>query len=297
MIQEQFPAEVDYQTEHTRMENQGNALSCTAFGGTSAWEAILHRQGKFWQLAARFIWYNMRGSNPSVESMARSLEYYGVCLDELCPYRTDADFPFSPIGLYDPPSDAAWQDAKTRLPKGVKPVYIAGKEQVMRWLARGSALTAIKVGGPTEHCVAIIGYNAFGVKVHDSGNNIYWQPWSDLESGGVITQLYRWDGLPLLPHPDYVEGDTPTLIDGVLSLPKAMVYVGYPEPSLHFKNVKLRMVTNGQITSGNEDVQDIVFWHSGRATLYVPKLIVDSTILHNVKMVGPTATVIELEAA
>jgi len=295
MIQEQFPAEVDFQTEHTRLENQGNALSCTTFGGTSSIETILHRQGKYWQLSTRFIWYNMRGSNPSVESMARALEYYGVCLDEYCPYRTEPDFPFNPIGLYDPPTSDAWNDAKTRLPKGIKPVAISGKEQVMRWLSRGSALVAIKIGGPTEHCVAIIGYNSFGVKVHDSGNNIYYQPWSDLDYGGCITQLYRWEGIELIPHPDYISGDLPTLDGDILSLPKARVYVGWPEPSLFFQNIILKMVDFGTTTYDNRDIDDEIVWHSPQLTLSVPKMVINGEVKNKVKIVGPTATAISLE--
>ena len=295
MIQEQFPVEVDYQTAHTRLEFQGNALTCTTFGVTSALEAMLHRIGQYVQLSPRFLWYNMRGQNAGVEVVAATLEKEGVCLDEYCPYTVDSEYPYNVIGVYEPPNSDAWHDAKTRLPKGIKPLRIGGKGQVMRALSQGSALTAIKVGGPVEHCIAIIGYNAFGFKVHDSGNNIYFQPWSDLEGGGNITQLYRWTGLPLVPHPDYIEGDTPTLIDGVLSLPKLLLYVGFPEPSIHGRNVKFQMIDNGQITSGNDDVQDIVFWHTGRKTLYLPKLIVDSTILHNVKMVNPIATLIEGE--
>jgi hypothetical protein len=296
MLQEQFPSEVDFQTEHTRMEFQGNSLTCTTFGGTSALEAVLHRLGQFVQLSPRFLWYNMRGYGVTVESMANALEREGTCLDSFCPYLVEANWPYNTIGVYDPPTSDAWHDAKTRLPKGIKPIRIAGKESVMRALAQGSALTIVKVlGGGLEHCVAVIGYNAFGIKVHDSGNNVYWQPWSDLEPGGNITQLYRWEGLPLVPHPDYIEGDLPTLIGGILSLPKAMVYVGFPQPSIHFKDVQLKMVTPGILTSGNEDVQDIVFWHSLRATLYLPKLIVDSTILHKVKIVGPTATLVSAE--
>lgn len=290
MIQERFPSAVDYQTEHTRLENQGNALSCTAFGGTSAWEAMLHRLGKPWQLAARFIWYNMRGSNPSVESMARALEYYGVCLDEYCPYRTEPDFPYNPIGLYDAPNSDAWHDAKTRLPKGIKPVYIAGKEQVMRWLARGSALTAIKIGGPTEHCVAIIGYNEFGVKVHDSGNNIYWQPWSDLESGGCITQLYRWEGLELVPHPDYVEGDLPTFQDGALTLAKLRVQYAFPQPSEVYSNVEVHFA-DGDSGNPHADHPDVIgdeaVWNSMRLRLSLPKLVYNGQIYHNVLIENP----------
>ena len=237
----------------------------------------------------------MRGQNASVEVVAAALEKDGVCLDEYCPYTVDSEYPYNVIGVYEPPNSDAWNDAKTRLPKGIKPVRIAGKESAMRALSQGSALTAIKVGGPVEHCVAIIGYASWGFKVHDSGNNIYWQPWADMEGGGNITQLYRWTGLPLVPHPDYIEGDTPTLIDGVLSLPKVMVYVGFPEPSLHFRNVQLQIVKRGLLTSDCDDVQDIVFWHSKKLTLYIPRLIVDGVEMRNVKIVGPTATAISLE--
>ena len=296
MIQEQFPVEVDYQTEHTRMEFQGNALTCRAFGVLSAIEAILHRAGQFVQLSPRFLWYNMRGRSGDVMGAAEALEAQGVCLDEYCPYLVEPDFPYNVIGLYDAPTSDAWADAKTRLPKGIIPKLITtGKEGVMRALSQGSSLTIIKVLGPSvEHCPAIVGYNAFGVKVHDSGNNIYYQPWSDLLNG-VITQLWRWEGLSLVPHPDYIEGDVPSLIDGVLSLPKAMVYVGFPNPSIHFKNVVLQMVKPGWLTQDNEDVQDIVFWHSAKMTLYIPKLLKDGVLMRNVKIVGPTATLISGE--
>lgn len=298
MIQEQFPVEVDFQTEHTRLEFQGNALSCTTFGGTSALEAILHRLGQYVQLSPRFIWFNMRGYGVSVEGMADALEREGTCLDEYCPYLVEPVFPYNVVGVYDPPTSDAWSDAKTRLPKGIKPARITtGKEGVMRALSQGSAITLIKVGGPVEHCAAIIGYNSFGIKVHDSGLNIYWQPWSDIEAGGNVTQLWRWTGLPLVPHPDYIEGDTPTLVDGVLSLPKVMVYVGFPDPSLHFKNVQFQMVKRGLLTSDCDDVQDIVFWHSKKLTLFLPKLILDGVELRNVKIVGPTATLISAEEA
>jgi hypothetical protein len=296
MIQEQFPVEVDFQTEHTRMEFQGNALTCTCFGVTSAWEAMLHRIGRLEQLSPRFLWWLVRGKNPGVEVNAAAVEANGICLEELCPYIVDPNYPYAVIDLYATPSGEALADAKTRLPKGIKPKLITtGKEGVMRALAKGSAITIIKMlGGGLEHCAAIIGYNSFGVKVHDSGNNIYYQPWSDLLNG-VITQLWCWEGLPLVPHPDYIEGDIPSLIDGVLSLPKAMVYVGFPNPSIHFKNVVLQMVTPGWLTQDNDDVQDIVFWHSAKMTLYIPKLLKDSVLMRNVKIVGPTATLISGE--
>lgn len=300
MIQEQFPAEVDYQTENTRMEFQGNALSCTTFGGTSSLEAILHRQGKFWQLSPRFLWYNMRGSNPGVESMARALEYYGTCLDEYCPYRVDSEFPYNSIGLYDPPNSDAWHDAKTRLPKGIKPIAISGKEQAMRWLARGSALVAIKIGGPTEHCVAIIGYNSFGVKVHDSGNNVYFQPWSDLETGGCITQLYRWSGVELVPHPDYVRGDLPTFQDGKLTLPKLRVSYQFPRPSEVYLNVEVHFTDgdSGDPQPDNPEVfGDECVWSSTRLRLSLPELVYNGMVYHNVLVEKPRVEIAKWELA
>jgi hypothetical protein len=291
MIKEQLPLAVDYQTPYTRLEVQGNAESCTTFGGTSAIEVILHRLAKYWQLSTRFVWYNMRGGNIGVEGMAAAIEREGVCLDEYCPYVVEPSWPYNVIGIYDTPSSTAWKDAKTRLPKGVKPVRIAGKEAAMRALAQGSALTAVKVlSGGLEHCVAIIGYNSFGVKVHDSGMNIYYQPWADLEGGGSITQLYRWEGLELVPHPDYIEGTIPTLANGVVILPKVMVYVGFPEPSLHLEDVRLRLLDNSVITSDNAEIKEYILWHNQLSTLTLPKLNKDGKILYNVKIVMPATT-------
>jgi len=296
VIQEQFPESVDFQTEHTRLEMQGNALTCTAFGVTSALEAILHRSGKFVQLSPRFLWWLVRGQNPSVEVNAAAIENEGICLEDFCPYITSPNYPYEVIGLYAPPAGVAWEDAKTRLPKGIKPRRIAGKESVMRALSQGSALTIIKVlGGSIEHCCAVIGYNSFGIKVHDSGNNIYYQPWADLEMGGNVTQIYRWYGLPLVPDLDYVEGDLPTLANDVLSVPRAMCYVGWPQPSLWFKNLQLKISSVESMSSGNDDVRDFVFWHSGKLTLYIPKLIAGGKVLENVKLVKPTGTLISAE--
>ncbi len=293
MIQEQFPAAASLRTQWAQWRDQGDVLSCSAQGPANALSTMLQRStGTDINLSARFLWWNLRGKEKSIDSAALTLQSVGTCLDSLCLYD---------IALLDSmPEYAAWQDAKARLPQfsRLRAIPIAGAEGVKRAIGQGSAIT-FKMGDSSEHISCIDGYNADGVEIWDS-NSIkpsITMPWSDLEGGGRITQLRRWAGIPLVPHADYVEGDVPTLIGGVLSLPKAMVYVGFPEPSIWFKNIKLNITDTGRMTSGNDDVRDIVFWHSLQATLYIPKLIVDSKILHGVKMEKPLGTLISAEEA
>lgn len=292
MIQEQFPESASLRTQWAMWRDQGTVQSCSGQGPANTLSLMLQR----WlqrdiNLSARFIWWNLRGKEKSIDSAAKVIRENGCCLDSLCPYD---------IALLDtPPSPAALDDAKNRQFRDLRTIPIAGVESVKRAICQGSAIT-FKMGNPgSEHISCIDGYDEEGVHVWDS-NSItpaITMPWADVESGGRIKQMVRWAGIPLVPHPDYIEGDVPTLINGVLSLPKALVWIGWnSDPkSIVFKNVRLQMVKQGWISSGHEDVQDIVFWHSNDLTLYVPKLIVDSTILHNVKMVGPTATLIEGE--
>ena len=290
VIQEQFPPALALRTAQALVRDQRPINACTMFGPISCIDTILQRAGQPVNLSTRLPWYNLRGQPKGIEQTARSLATTGTCLESLCPWV--------PSEVDTPPTDAAWQDAKTRVFRDLKAVLITtGIEGVKRALGQGSPVAfTVRNAGSTEHTSCIDGYNEYGAEVWDSIAFAYTLPWASFTNGHV-TQLYRWQGLPLVPHPDYVEGDTPTLIDGVLSLPKALVWIGWDsEPkSIRFKNVRLAMVNQGRITSGNSDVQDLVFWHSGRATLYLPKLIVGSTILHNVTIVGPTATLISAE--
>lgn len=253
---------------------------------------MLQRLGQPINLSARFIWWNLRGQDKSIDSAAQALRINGCCVEALCPYDLER--------LETVPSVAAFQDAWQRSFRDLRPVGIAGVEGVKRAIGQGAAIT-FKMGSPgSEHISCIDGYDEEGVQIWDS-NSItpgITMPWSDVESGGRITQMCRWAGIPLVPHPDYVEGDISTLIDGVLSLPKLLLWVGWNAnpKSISGRNVKFQMIDRGRITSGNEDVRDVVFWHSGEFTLYLPKLIDGSTILHNVKIVKPVATLIEAEA-
>lgn len=290
MIQEQFPASLSLRTAHALSRDQRPVNACTVFGPIACIDTILQRAGQAVNLSTRFVWYSLRGQTKGIEQTARSLAINSTCLESLCPY--------DPTQLDTPPSDAAWQDARSRVFRDLKAVLItSGIEGVKRALGQGSPVAfTVRNADSTEHTSCIDGYNEQGAEVWDSISFSYTLPWASFTNGHV-TQLYKWQGLPLVPHKDYIEGDVPALIGGVLSLPKVLVWIGWnSDPkSLNFKNVRLQMVKRGWISSGNDDVQDIVFWHSKDLTLFVPKLIVDSTILHNVKIVGPTATLIEGE--
>jgi hypothetical protein len=242
-------------------------------------------------LSARFIWWNLRGQEKSLDSAAQVIKANGCCLDSLCPY--------DPALLDVPPSAEAFDDARNHQFRDLRTIPIAGVEGVKRAIGQGSTVP-FKMGSVgSEHASCIDGYDEHGVQIWDSNSIIpnISMPWSDLEGGGRITQLRRWAGIPMVPHPDYIEGDVPSLIDGILSLPKLLLWIGWgSEPkSIKAQNVKFQILDRGRITSGHEDVRDTVFWHSGEFTLYIPKLIDGSTILHNVKMVRPAATFISGE--
>ncbi len=294
MIQEQFPIEIDYQTSQLPMRLQGNKNTCTAFGTTGAWMIMLIRLGVYDALSPRFIWYGMRGMSPSVDAASASLELHGVCKESLHPYLVGALYPYEVTDLETPPSLAAFQDAETRLPKGIKPVRISGKEQCMRALAKGSALTFIKLVGGGEHCMTGGGYNSYGLKIYDSGGVMYYHPWEDL--GTVITQVYRWEGIELVPHPDYIEGDIPEINGTVFTVPKCQVYTNWQTPIMSFKNITFNLIDRGTITE-NQEVNDDVFWHSGNFTLTLPKVKIDGIIKYKVKMVNPLATLVQAEEA
>lgn len=289
MIQEQFPDLAVLRTPWALLRNQGNVQSCTVQGPINTIDTIFHRAGKNVNLSTRFPWYNLRGQAKSVEATAKSLRENGTCLESLCPYD---------VALLDtPPSPQAWSDAKFHGLFNVQPIRISGVDSLKRAICQGSAVTFCMVNGDgSEHVSCIDGYGRDGVYVWDSIGSALVMPWADVTSGR-ITQMYRWGGLPLTPVPDYIEGDVPTLINGVLSLPKLLLWIGWNSnpKSINAQNAKFNILDRGKITSGNDDVQDIVFWHSNERTLYLPKLIVDSTILHNVKMVNPIATLISGE--
>ncbi len=285
MIQEQFPERASLRPAVALWRDQGVVQSCTAQSLANAISRLLP-----FEPSARFIWWGLRGKEKSIESAVAVLREKGCCTEELCPYE---------LPLLDtPPSPEAFADAEGHQFPELHAIQIDGADSVKRAICEGSPVVFKMRGeGSVEHASCIDGYGPDGAYVWDS-NSIYPAlvfPWEDFASGGRVTQMRRLGGLLLIPNPEYIPEEVPTLLNGILSLPKAMVYVGFPEPSLHFRNVHLQLVEKGELTSDNDDVRDIIFWHTAKRTLYLPRLNVDGLIKYRVKIVGPTATLISGE--
>lgn len=297
MTREQFPASVDFQTANTRPEFQGGILSCTTFGVTSALEAMADRAGQPVQLSPRWLWYYIDKARLSVETVVATVNRMGLCKDALCPYVADLVPPYTVHDITEPPSLAALMDAQDTAIK-ISVERIAGKDGIMRTLATGHAVVSIRTNpSGTEHCEAIIGYDADGFKVHGSGFEIYWAPWDSLP---VMTQLYKLSGpWAPVPDPDYVEGDLPTFADGVLTLPLVDVATPYPEPWLHFANVALAFDDYGVVDANSGDIawQAAPVWNPSRALLAIPVLIYAGKRYLRVSLTNPRARVLSHEIA
>lgn len=288
---EKFPVRASLRTRHAMLRNQGSLLTCLAFGPTSTLDTLLHRLGIPVNLSARFLLWNMRSGVNTIEGAFEAIETGGMCLDELCPYDVTR--------LGEMPSHAAFTDAKTRLPKGIRPISIAGTEAMMRSIGQGSPMVfKMANGNGSEHVSCIDGYGPEGLHVLDSIGQELTMPMSAIESGGSIKQLYRIGGLPLIQHPDYIEGDLPSLRGGILTLPAVKVWRGweYDPRFLYFKNVVFRMLTCDPVEN-MPGVRDSVFWHSSEHRLYIPKMYIDDRLAFDVTITRPTAELISHEPA
>lgn len=295
MIQEQLPDVVDFETPWTRTEVQGMPNTCQTFGITSALEAMLHRIGRNVQLSPRFLWWWSNGITRSIPTLIATANSTGICRDELCPYGLDPYTGKVP-NLDDIPSADAIQDAKVTLPGGLAVERIAGREQAMREMAKGSALVVISAGYASEHCEAIIGYDkAKGVKVHGSGGTIYWADWDWLDSAG---QLWYFSEVPFmkLQHADYIAATPPTFENGVLSIARARVYKGWPIPSAFVQNVQIKFINFGAIEADDPRVSgdEVVYFESANR-LHLPSVIVGGALYRRVSLTGPVAEVLTAE--
>lgn len=298
MIAESFPAEVDFQTEHTRPEFQGAALSCTTFGATSALEAMAARVGQIQQLSPRFLWFYADKAKLSVETIVATVNRVGICRDELCPYVASLEAPYDVKDIDVMPDTAAWMDAqRTSIKMSVK--RVSSKEDVMRSLATGYTLISIRVNpSGSEHCEAIIGYDIDkGMKIHGSGASIYWEPWESIPL--TITQLWAITSCPWspVPHPDYVEGDLPTFANGVLTLPLLDVVMPYPQPWMHFCDVRVVFDSFGEISVNDMDISgSLPRWSTTRNSLSLPTVIYGGQRYTNISLTRPALKVLHYEA-
>lgn len=282
---------------YTRMENQGSENTCLTFGSSSSLEAMRQRLGINENLSPRWIWYWANKYSLNVESIIRTINTMGICSDAVWPYLVENDWPFKVIGLDEPPSSEAFNDVPLTFPAnaGIEIKRISGKERIMREVARGSSLIIIKMGITMDHCVAGIGYDdELGIEIHDSGNNIYYQPWEDLYNG-IVTQVWFYSKLPFpkVPSPEYIPADLPEFTpDGVLKLPILRVYTQWPEPSVLYKNVVVTFLEGDSgvpvVDDPNVDQDDgEPVWKSVRKVLTIPELIYNGTLVKQVCVTNP----------
>lgn len=296
MQQEAFPAAVDFQTANTRPEFQGNLLSCSTFGVTSALEAMADRAGDPQQLSPRFLWYYIDKARLSIETAVATVNRVGICKDELCPYVASLEPPYAVQDATEYPSLHALMDAQRSAIK-LEVERIAGKEEVMRSLATGHAIISNRVNpSGTEHVEAIIGYDPLGVKVHGSGLSIYHETWGSL--GLVITQLWKITKCPWapVPHPDYVEGDLPTYAEGVLTLPQVDI-IGPDYSFTRYKNVKVVFDSLGELdtNSGSISWRSVASFNTNRNVLALPTLIYEGQRYNKVSLTKPALKVTHYE--
>jgi hypothetical protein len=302
MVSEYIPPTLGYGSAHARAEWQGAPPSCKHFGVTAALEFMAARAGFPVQLSARYLWWHTRGRTDvgDIEGVVALVNRVSVCEDLLYPYSASFEPPYQIADVEIPPSHVANIDAEKRAIK-MKTCRIAGKVEIMRALAQGHGVITVRTwaeGG--EHAECLIDYHeTLGALVCGSTGAIFWEPWDSFGLGGCMTQVHRVTQAPWkpVPHPDYVEGDLPTLNGSILTLPKASIWAGWgADPRwLYFKNVQLNIVSVESVSSDNDDVRAIVFWHAELLTLFIPKLVTGGVVLDNVKIIKPVATLITAE--
>lgn len=297
IVQEYLPFTVDYETANSTPKFQGAVNACTRFGLCAALKTAAERGGYLFDPSVRFLWWFTDKTLLSVESSIATLNMAGVCSEINYPWIVEQNYPYNVLDLNISPSMSALAESDI-IQYNVKVERLGGKEQVKRALAQGYCLITCRVQGPSvEHVEACIGYDEIkGMKIYGSGMTIYYEPWESLLNG-VITQVWKLYNTPwpVVPHPDYIEGTVPYITENTLVLPKVRVYVGWPEPSLNFKNVVFDLASRGTIIEDSADVSSEVIWHSPSFSLRIPKIIIDGVLKYNVKLVNPIATLVSAE--
>ena len=115
-VTKKLPAEADLRENFTRIKDQGQLGSCTAFAVVSVYEYFVKReQKKEIDLSELFAYQNARkritdeqqaeSEGTSIYDMVKGMGEDGICLEELHPYSTDSSIPAS---------EEAIEDAKSR---------------------------------------------------------------------------------------------------------------------------------------------------------------------------------------
>lgn len=314
---EQFPSRVSLRTKNTRTTFQGGAITCTRVSLVNAAECLAENSGlPQWadaEFSARLLWYASDRSKLSVESAVATMKLCGgLAPESLCPYVCESNYPYTPIGLLDAPSAAAWDAARA---SGIDfdIERISDKWAIARALSLGSPLIAVKQGGNLEHAFCISGYDEVdGMEIMDSGssNLAYFMPWSDL--GLVVTQVYRIvnASIPMVIHPDY-KASTPASFDaGVLTIPY-LTLLPIPDPANwaaepeYFKNVVVHFdgdLTPETVTLDDPDVTHMdCRWKPASTTYGTPHTLslfavdVGGTVVKRVTVKGVVPSIVSYE--
>lgn len=304
MQQEILPNRFSMRNPHTRMENQGSENTCLTFGFSSSLEAMRQRLGINAQLSPRWIWYWANKYSLNVENILKTINSMGIASDLAWPYMVEEEYPFKVSGLDDPPNSVAYDSVRTTFPAlaNIEMKRVFGKYRIMRELCRGSSLVLIKNGITMEHCVAGIGYDIdLGVEIHDSGNNIYYQPWEDFDTN-VIQQVWFYSKLPFakVPADNYIPQSIPSFTKGVLELPLLRVFTKWGEPSVLYKNVIVHFLEGNsglpETDDYNVDQDDPeALWKSERKILTIPELLYEGTYVKQVVVTDPKVQIISYQ--
>ena len=141
---------VDMRNNFTPIKDQGQLGACTVFAISSIYEYILKKsKQKNYDLSERFVYYNVRTKDGSIEDkgssvydVIESLEQEGICLEDFCPYNID--------NYYKKPNIEAYEDAKNHIIKKAENVKIKHLDFV----------SALSDGYPIAISLKI--YNSFG---------------------------------------------------------------------------------------------------------------------------------------
>lgn len=316
---EVFPAHLSMRTANTRTTFQGGAITCTRVSLVNAAECLAENSGlPQWadaEFSARLLWYASDRSHLTVQSAVETMKRCGgLAPESMCPYVCEPNYPYTPIGLLDAPSAAAWDAAKASgIDFDIDETRLSDKYEIARALSLGSPLIAVKQGGDLEHAFCISGYDEdAGMEITDSGasNLAYYMPWSDL--GLVITQVYKLvnSSIPMVTHPDYRAPTPASFADGVLTIPfLTLLPVPSPdswqEPWQYFKNVKVHFggdLTPETVTLDSEEVTHMdCRWKPASTTYGTPHTLslfavdVGGTVFRRVTVKGVVPEIVSYE--
>ncbi len=301
---EQFPIVASRFDADTHTTFQGNQETCTHVAGAT-WVSMQCPDGN--KYSPRFVWFFRLPGTISADGFVSNLNRVGICLDSLCPYIVDPDWPFAVHDLDVPPSLEALLDAKARSIRGFETAMISDMWDWMRVICTRGPLLLNKVIAPgVEHEINGSGYDfTRGMEILDNGivNATEFYPWSAF--GPVITQAHYatkspW---PFTVLEGYKPPTPASFADGVLTCPFiAMVDPDWQKPRKWLRNVTAHFASdigpdNVRINDGDISGMDALWKPRNPLVttddrLELPLLCVGDTLYRNVSVTGVTIQIV-----